>query len=365
MATLSAIAVPQSLAAVDRARAMSAARFLASRMAVARSQAVMRSTHVALRFEDGTSGITFRMFVDGNRNGVRTADISAGIDVPVEAPVRLGELYQGVAIAVAGAAGSDPVKLGASNLLSFTPFGTATSGSVFVRGRDGSQFAVRVLGATGRARVLRLYRIRAIGPTACRVSSSPAPRQRPLAARRPMFRAIPVAILSCLALSLTGCSESSLEGCVETLAGGPLPIATARDQRFQGKVRESTARCRGGEVALKFLDAPWVDWANYYATRDATSLEDLETRNRRGIGGALIDLEYTRVELLKFNLFDNAGTYQQYVTGRPGIDGPDAENLGRDAPASDSSELRGRRRRRGTTLYRGADSRSNAHRDLQ
>jgi len=155
MATMSAIAVPQSLAAIDRARAMSAARFLASRMAVARSQAVMRSTHVALRFEDGPSGITFRMFVDGNRNGVRTADISAGIDLPVEAPVRLGELYQGVAIAVAGAAGSDPVKLGASNLLSFTPFGTASSGSVFVRGRDGSQFAVRVLGATGRARVLR------------------------------------------------------------------------------------------------------------------------------------------------------------------------------------------------------------------
>jgi glutamate synthase domain-containing protein 3 len=56
---------------------------------------------------------------------------------------------------VSGAAGSDPVKLGASNLLSFTPLGTSTSGSVFVRGRDGSQFAVRVLGATGRARVLR------------------------------------------------------------------------------------------------------------------------------------------------------------------------------------------------------------------
>jgi prepilin-type N-terminal cleavage/methylation domain-containing protein len=155
MATVSAIAIPQSLAAVDRARALSAARFLASRMAVARSQAVMRSTHVALRFEDHPSGITFRMFVDGNRNGVRTADISTGIDVPVEAPVSLNELYQGVTIALSEGAGLDPVKLGASNLLSFTPLGTSTSGSVFVRGRDGSQFAVRVLGATGRVRVLR------------------------------------------------------------------------------------------------------------------------------------------------------------------------------------------------------------------
>ena len=155
IAIVSAIAVPQSLAAVDRARAASAARYLASRMAVARSQAVMRSAHVALRFEDRPSGITFRMFVDGNRNGVRAADITAGIDPPLDAAVRLADLYSGVAIAVADDAGTDPLRLGASNLLSFTPLGTATSGSVFVRGRDGSQFAIRVLGATGRVRVQR------------------------------------------------------------------------------------------------------------------------------------------------------------------------------------------------------------------
>jgi Tfp pilus assembly protein FimT len=155
IAVVAAIAVPQSLAGVDRARAASAARYLASRMAVARSQAVMRSTHVALRFEGESPGITFRTFADGNRNGVLTTDIDTGIDAPLDATVLLGDLYSGVAIAVAGEAGSDPVRLGSSNLLSFTPLGTATSGSVFVRGRDGSQFAIRVLGATGRARVER------------------------------------------------------------------------------------------------------------------------------------------------------------------------------------------------------------------
>jgi len=155
IAIVSAIAVPQSLASVDRARAASAARYLASRMAVARSQAVLRSAHVALRFEDGPSGITFRPFGDGNGDGVLAADIAAGIDAPLDTAVLLGDLYSGVAIAVAGEAGSDPVRLGSSNLLSFTPLGTATSGSVFVRGRDGSQFAIRVLGATGRTRVQR------------------------------------------------------------------------------------------------------------------------------------------------------------------------------------------------------------------
>lgn len=153
--TLSAIAVPQSLAAIDRARAAAGARYLAARMAMARSHAVMRSANVALRFTEDRAGITFRMFVDGNRNGVRARDIAAHVDQPLDAPARLSDLFPGVAIAVSGEAGSDPLRIGSSNILSFAPLGTATSGSVYVRGRDGSQFAIRILGATGRVRVQR------------------------------------------------------------------------------------------------------------------------------------------------------------------------------------------------------------------
>jgi hypothetical protein len=40
------------------------------------------------------------------------------------------------------------------------------------------------------------------------------------------------------------------------------------------------------------------------------------------VGGALIDLEYERVELIKFNLFDNNLTFPAYVKGVPGRDGP-------------------------------------------
>ena len=122
---------------------------------MARSHAVMRSAHVALRFDEGRSGITFQMFVDGNRNGVRTNDIASHVDQPLGERASLSDLFSGVAIAVSGAAGSDPLRIGSSNLLSFTPLGTATSGTIYVRGRDGSQFAIRVLGATGRVRVQR------------------------------------------------------------------------------------------------------------------------------------------------------------------------------------------------------------------
>jgi Tfp pilus assembly protein FimT len=155
IAILSAVAVPQSLAAVDRIRAGAAARHLASRMATARAQAVLRSAHVAMRFEDGPSGISFRMFVDRNGNGVRNADIGAEVDSPLDTPVLLSDHFPGVAIAVSGSAGTDAVRLGPSNLLSFTPLGTATPGSIYVRGRDGSQFAIRILGTTGRTRIQR------------------------------------------------------------------------------------------------------------------------------------------------------------------------------------------------------------------
>lgn len=155
IAVLSAIAIPPSLATVDRARATAAARYLASRMAMARSHAVMRSSNVALRFDEDQAGITFRMFVDGNRNGVRARDILTRVDPPLDTPASLSDLFPGVAIAVSGEAGSDPLRIGSSNLLSFAPLGTATSGSVYVRGRRGSQFAIRILGATGRVRVQR------------------------------------------------------------------------------------------------------------------------------------------------------------------------------------------------------------------
>jgi hypothetical protein len=133
-----------------------AARYLGSRVVLARTQAVSRGTFVALRFERDRRGYSFSVYEDRNGNGVRTADIQAGIDRQVESPVRLFEQFPGVEIAVnPGLPGGDPVQLGASGLLSFSPLGTATSGTIHVLGRDGTQWAIRVLGATGRTRVLR------------------------------------------------------------------------------------------------------------------------------------------------------------------------------------------------------------------
>ena len=150
---LAAATVPQLTTGVERARASGAARYLAGRLALARSQAVGRSANVAVAFAAVGSTFTVAMYADGNGNGVRTADISAGVDPLIEKAVRLSDLFPRVVLSL-----NDPSDTSAPNtsaLMSFSPIGTASSRTLYLRGADGSRYAVRVLGATGRTRVLR------------------------------------------------------------------------------------------------------------------------------------------------------------------------------------------------------------------
>jgi type II secretory pathway pseudopilin PulG len=151
-----ALAIPPAVSAIERSRGLAAARYLAGRMALARAQAVSRSTTIALQFTTTTNGISITALEDGNRNGVRSRDIDLQIDRRIEGALMLADLFPGVEIGLTPQLpGSDPIQIGGSNILSFTPHGTASSGSVYVRGRDGTQWVVRVLGATARTRVLR------------------------------------------------------------------------------------------------------------------------------------------------------------------------------------------------------------------
>jgi len=153
---LMAIAIPTLLGAVDRSRGLAAARYLGARMALARANSVRRSTVIALHFEPGPRGTSFSVVQDGNGNGVRTRDIQAGIDRVIEGPVFIADFFPGVEIGlVPNAPAPEAVQLSGSSILSFTPSGTATSGSIYLRGKDGTQWAVRILGVTARTRVLR------------------------------------------------------------------------------------------------------------------------------------------------------------------------------------------------------------------
>ncbi len=104
-----------------------------------------------------------------------------------------------------------------------------------------------------------------------------------------------------------------------------LKIPDMRAGRFEGKVSQAVALCRGGDQALQFRGTPWVDWSSYWGAGDATSLPKIVLQKApatRGVAGALEDLELQRVALIKFNLFDNSGTYPSYVNGSGGVGGP-------------------------------------------
>ncbi len=119
--------------------------------------------------------------------------------------------------------------------------------------------------------------------------------------------------------------EAALLACAKSVFEGLRPIADTRNLRFEGKVADYTAMCRGGYKAQQFRNTPWVDWSQYWGTGDMDSLPPglvfKGGPGLRGVTGALLDLEYQRIELIKFNLFDNAGTYKDFITGRTGIGG--------------------------------------------
>lgn len=157
----SGIAVASFERGVSATREAGAARAFAMRVRQARLEAIQRSANVALHFVTSSTPPSFRAYVDGNGNGVRTREISSSVDPPLGPAVALDDGLGGVRFGrgedipavgeddVGAAAGSDS----GPELLSFAPTGSGTSGTVYLRGAR-RQFAVRVYGPTGRIRLL-------------------------------------------------------------------------------------------------------------------------------------------------------------------------------------------------------------------
>jgi prepilin-type N-terminal cleavage/methylation domain-containing protein len=160
---------------VSATREAGAARAFAMRVRQTRLEAIQRSAGVALHFTTSSAvtslpTLSFRAYVDGNGNGVRTREIASGVDPPLGPAGALDDGLAGVRFARApdipavgdddgaasGSGAGDPddaIRLGAAGLLSFAATGSGTSGTIYLRGTT-SQFAVRIYGPTGRVRLL-------------------------------------------------------------------------------------------------------------------------------------------------------------------------------------------------------------------
>ena len=159
---LLAISVPEFLAGLDDMRTAAAARYVSGQLYLTRAEAVKRSVKVAFRFAPEGNDYRFGAFLDGNRNGVRTAEIASGVDPRLAEDVPLSARFGGVRFGILpsvplidGGFSADPIRLSSGSLLTFSPDGTATSGTLYIRGARNAQYAVRVFGVTGRTRVFK------------------------------------------------------------------------------------------------------------------------------------------------------------------------------------------------------------------
>jgi len=167
---VAAAAVPTLANGLGDQQTRQAARHLAGRLHRARFEALRVNAHVAVVFGDAADGWPLVIARDGNGNGVRRLEVEEGIDPMIAGADRIGTHWSGVSFSVvrsvpgidggaALGAGEDPVRVGTSDLVSFSPLGTATSGTMYLAADGGAQFAVRVMGVTGRVRVLRFDRV--------------------------------------------------------------------------------------------------------------------------------------------------------------------------------------------------------------
>jgi hypothetical protein len=162
---MATFAVPFVGGAMERERTIIGTRYLASQLQRARLESLMRARAVAVRVELEGARTALQLFADGNGNGVSQRDIARGIDPPLtlreyldvrarDVSLRINQPVTDISGSGTLAPGDDPLRIGNSALVTFSPVGSATSGTLYVAAPRGPQLAIRIFGGTGRVRVL-------------------------------------------------------------------------------------------------------------------------------------------------------------------------------------------------------------------
>jgi len=163
MLVFAALAAPALRARSVEAHLLGAGQAFRSEFRRAQSMAVRSNTYTAIRFERRGDEAYYGIYADGNGNGVLSSDIRSGHDPLVAGPFPLTGGAPGVRVAInpgtpavppeRGLLEGDPIRFGPSDLLSFSPLGTATPGTFYLAG-EVAQAAVRVNGGSARVRLM-------------------------------------------------------------------------------------------------------------------------------------------------------------------------------------------------------------------
>jgi type II secretory pathway pseudopilin PulG len=165
MLAMAAVAVPPINAYRAESQLLGAGREFKGRFRTARSIATRSGVYTAMRFERRGGRWQYAIYQDGDNDGVNAADIAAGRDRRIAGPFPLDGAAPGVRVGInAGVPApppdtgvldptGDPIRFGPGEMLSFSPLGGATPGTLYLAGPV-RQAAVRVNGGNGRVRLM-------------------------------------------------------------------------------------------------------------------------------------------------------------------------------------------------------------------
>jgi Tfp pilus assembly protein FimT len=152
---------------VDR-RCAAASRLMVGEFRKQRSESVARRRYRGLYFHRLDDEWVFSVVEDGNRNGLRTSEIRSGDDPVLDGPFRLQDRVRPIRPGIpfdsvrqippkSGWLDNleDPVKFGRSDIVSFSPLGRSSSGTLYLTDGVDRLYAVVLHGPGGRIRVWR------------------------------------------------------------------------------------------------------------------------------------------------------------------------------------------------------------------
>lgn len=162
----SAIAMPSWLNLQRHAAVRAAAEELQSVFRGARMRAIASGRNVGVRFMKSGTTWMYALYDDRNGNGIKTAEITSGVDKMIARPKRVLDTVRFASIAVPTKTIIDPdgaklkptdspVQFGTSSICSFSPIGGATSGTIYLTDSRGEIWCARVYGTSAKVRLLR------------------------------------------------------------------------------------------------------------------------------------------------------------------------------------------------------------------
>ena len=161
LAVVAGMALPRGWGLVREYRLRGAAYYFRGLIREVRTQAAAKSRYTGIVFDEVDGEPELSLHIDGNDNGIRRADVRSGVDPRIRGPWRLSDQFPGVhygSPSSNGVPSFPPLRIGRGRILSFSPIGTSTSGTLFLSNEQGFLYAVIVLGTSGRVRLARYRR---------------------------------------------------------------------------------------------------------------------------------------------------------------------------------------------------------------